>query len=290
LRPDAIFVKGGFVGVPVGLAAAQLDIPYVTHDSDAIPGLANRVIARWAARHAVALPEEVYDYPIDLTITTGIPVQHDFTQVTGELQKKYRKEIGIPAQARVLFVIGGGLGSQTVNRGVAGIVPHLLHEWPDLYVIHGVGRANEVEMGEHYADTLTKTQQDRVWVYGYLGDVYRYSGAADIIVTRAGATNLAEFALQGKACIVVPSPFLTGGHQLKNAKYLADKHAAYVLDERELKEDANRLAKQITHLLRNDSERQQLGQALTAFGHPDATQKLAGILLETADTAHGAAE
>jgi UDP-N-acetylglucosamine--N-acetylmuramyl-(pentapeptide) pyrophosphoryl-undecaprenol N-acetylglucosamine transferase len=282
LQPDVIFVKGGFVGVPVGLAAAALGIPFVTHDSDAIPGLANRIIARWAARHAVALPEEVYDYPIDLTITTGIPVQKEFKPVTDELKKKYRKELGIAGSSRVLFIIGGGLGSQTVNRGVADIVPHLLSEWPDLHVVHIAGRANETEMGELYASLLTETQQKRVWVYGYLNDVYRYSGAADIVVTRAGATNLAEFALQGKACIVVPSPFLTGGHQLKNARYLEDKHAALVLDERELKEDANRLAKQVSQLLANSNEREALGKALTAFGHPDATQKLAELLLATA--------
>lgn len=90
LQPSVVFVKGGFVGVPVGLAAAQLKIPYVTHDSDAIPGLANRIIARWAAIHAVALPAEVYAYPPAKTVTTGIPLQADFSPVTDSLRSQYR--------------------------------------------------------------------------------------------------------------------------------------------------------------------------------------------------------
>jgi UDP-N-acetylglucosamine--N-acetylmuramyl-(pentapeptide) pyrophosphoryl-undecaprenol N-acetylglucosamine transferase len=76
IRPEVIFIKGGFVGVPVGLAAAVLRIPYITHDSDALPGLANRIIAPWAKKHAVGLPKEVYSYPPDKTITVGVPLAH----------------------------------------------------------------------------------------------------------------------------------------------------------------------------------------------------------------------
>src|SRR5579862_7870303 len=78
LKPDLVFIKGGFVGVPVGLAAAQLHIPFITHDSDAVPGLANRIIARWATAHAVALPKELYNYPADKTFTVGVPISSDF--------------------------------------------------------------------------------------------------------------------------------------------------------------------------------------------------------------------
>jgi UDP-N-acetylglucosamine--N-acetylmuramyl-(pentapeptide) pyrophosphoryl-undecaprenol N-acetylglucosamine transferase len=84
LQPDVLFVKGGFVGVPVGLAAAKLGIPYITHDSDALPGLANRIIARWAALHAVALPKEVYHYPAANTVTVGVPISHEFRPRTPE--------------------------------------------------------------------------------------------------------------------------------------------------------------------------------------------------------------
>jgi len=280
LRPDVIFIKGGFVGVPVGLAAAWLRIPYVTHDSDSLPGLANRIIGRWASKHAVALPPEVYRYPADKTVMTGIPLQTDFIPVNAAIQQRYRTAVKLPAKAKVLFVIGGGLGAQRVNQAVAVAVPHLLREFPDLYVVHGVGRANEAAMGVVYTEKLSPAEQGRLQVHGFISDVYRYSGAADVIITRAGATNLAEFALQGKACIVVPSPFLTGGHQLKNARYLADQGAALVLDETDLAADPNRLAGQVSDLLRDPARQRELAARLAKFAKPKATGELARLILD----------
>jgi UDP-N-acetylglucosamine--N-acetylmuramyl-(pentapeptide) pyrophosphoryl-undecaprenol N-acetylglucosamine transferase len=282
LQPDAIFIKGGFVGVPIGLAAARLGIPYVTHDSDVLPGLANRMVARWAAVHAVALPKELYAYPADKTITTGIPLQQDFVSVTPALMKKYRSEINVPVHAKLLFVIGGGLGAQRVNRAVAEAVPHLVTEHADLYVVHGAGRANETELREHYQQVLSPAALARVKVVGYVQDVYRYSGAADLVITRAGATNLAEFSQQGKACVVVPNPLLTGGHQVKNAQYLQDEGAAVVITEQALAEDPNRLAKQVTALLSDSKRRQLLGAHFAKFARPEATHELAKVILREA--------
>jgi UDP-N-acetylglucosamine--N-acetylmuramyl-(pentapeptide) pyrophosphoryl-undecaprenol N-acetylglucosamine transferase len=123
---------------------------------------------------------------------------------------------------------------------------------------------------------------NRVTVFGYTNEVHRLSGAADVIVTRAGATNLAEFALQGKACIVIPSPFLTGGHQLKNANYLSEQRAADVLPEAELLDDPNRLAKKISVLVNDSKEQAVLATNLAQFAKPDAAQRLAKLLLEVA--------
>lgn len=282
LQPEAVFIKGGFVGVPVGLAAARLRIPYVTHDSDAIPGLANRLISRWAAAHAVALPAENYAYPADKTVTTGIPLQKGFRPVTKTLRDDYRKSLNLPLSAKVLFVIGGGLGAQRVNRAVAAALPHLLGEFKDLHVIHATGVANEAETMVAYEERLSADEQARVTVKGFIDDVYRYSGAADIVICRAGATALAEFALQGKACVVIPSPFLTGGHQLKNAQYLAEQGAAVVLDEAELADDPNRLAKQVSRLLREPAKQRRLGDHLAAFAKPRATAELAALILDIA--------
>jgi len=282
IQPNVIFVKGGFVGVPVGLAAAQLRIPYITHDSDALPGLANRIISRWAKLHAVALPEEVYKYPSNKTVTTGIPLQADFKPVTEQLKRQYRSEVKLPDDAKVLFIIGGGLGSQNINNVVVDAVPHLLREFPKLYVVHATGRSNKDDVTGAYTTNLSTGEQARLQVFDYLNDVFRYSGAADIVITRAGATNLAEFALQGKACVVIPSPFLAGGHQLKNAQYLADKQAALVISEKELADDPHRLAKQVSDLLKDDKLRQIMGQALSQFAKPKATQELAQLILEQA--------
>jgi UDP-N-acetylglucosamine--N-acetylmuramyl-(pentapeptide) pyrophosphoryl-undecaprenol N-acetylglucosamine transferase len=281
LQPNVIFIKGGFVGVPVGLAAARLHIPYITHDSDAVPGLANRIISRWAKRHAVALPTEVYSYPADTTVMTGIPLQKEFKPVTDKLRQQYRHELALPATAPLLFTIGGGLGAQRVNQALASAIPHLIREFPELRVVQAAGRNHEGTVTAEYQKELSAAEQGRVQVFGYIEDVYRYSGAADVIITRAGATNLAEFALQGKACIVVPSPVLVGGHQLKNAQYLADQRAAIVIGEDELQADPNRLARLVSDLLRDPARQKQLAGRLADFAKPDATEELAELILET---------
>lgn len=280
LQPKVIFIKGGYVGVPVGLAAASLHQAYVTHDSDAVPGLANRIIARWARQHAVAMPPNAYPYPADKTVMTGIPLQADFKPVTAKLKQEYRHDLNLPPKAKIVFAIGGGLGAQRVNQALASVVPHLLGEFPDLIILQAAGRQNEVALLEYYEKHLSLAEQGRVRVFGFVDDVYRYSGAADVIITRAGATNLAEFALQGKACIVVPSPFLAGGHQLENAKHLADKGAAEVINEADLITDANRLARRISNLLRDPDHQARLGRNLAQFAKPDATDDLVRLILE----------
>jgi UDP-N-acetylglucosamine--N-acetylmuramyl-(pentapeptide) pyrophosphoryl-undecaprenol N-acetylglucosamine transferase len=281
IKPDIVFSRGGYVSVPVALGAHLRHVPYITHDSDPIPSLANRIIARWAAVHAVALPEETYPYPIGKTINTGIPVSRKFVSVNDNLRDNYRKKIGIPENAKLLFVVGGGLGSQRINNAVAAVLPHLMKEIKDLYVVHGVGRLNETEMKEFYDKNLDREEQGRLRTFGYLGDLYLYSGAADVIVTRAGATNLAEFALQGKACIVVPSAFLVAGHQLKNAEFLEDRDAALVMDEASLLDDPNRLAKQLSDLLKDKKRQNKLGENLAEFAKPDSAQEIAKLIIKT---------
>jgi UDP-N-acetylglucosamine--N-acetylmuramyl-(pentapeptide) pyrophosphoryl-undecaprenol N-acetylglucosamine transferase len=281
LKPSLVFIKGGFVGVPVGLSAAKLGIPYVTHDSDAIPGLANRLIARWARLHAVALPAEVYRYPKDKTRTVGVPVHADYQRVTPETREAYKRELGMSNYAKLLFVTGGGLGAQRLNAAIEAMLPKLLAAMPDLAVVQSVGRNHEVEIQQRYQALLSPEDLGRVLVKGFVTDMQRYSGAANVVITRAGATALAEFAVQAKACVIVPNPVLTGGHQLKNAEYLAEKQAARVVHETDL--DA-RLYDVVYELLQDETGQEALGRQLATFAVPDAAKQLAMVLLEQASS------
>lgn len=281
LKPSVVFVKGGFVGVPMGLAAAILRIPYVTHDSDIMPGLANRLIARWAAAHAVAMPKELYPYPAAKTVTTGVPLAAEFKPVTPDLLRRYREELQIADAEQVVFVTGGGLGAARLNKAVAIIAEHLLETFPGLYLLHAAGRGNEPAVHAVYQQ-LSDDMRRRIIVKDFIRDLYRYSGAADVIVTRGSATALAEFAAQGKACVVVPNPLLTGGHQLKNAAHLQEVGAVAVITEQQLREDPAALLPVITGLLRSPQERAELGNKLSQLAHPDATAKLSDLLLQHA--------
>jgi UDP-N-acetylglucosamine--N-acetylmuramyl-(pentapeptide) pyrophosphoryl-undecaprenol N-acetylglucosamine transferase len=290
VRPQAIFTRGSFVSVPIALAASMLHIPYITHDSDAIPSLANRLIAKRARLHAVALPKELYPYPPDSTRTVGIPIAHEYRLVDAAGQAQARERLGLPADALVLLLVGGGLGAQRLNEALAALAPALLSQYPRLVMIVQAGRAHEQAENQRY-DTLlgdNPAVRSRVQVLGFVTNMIDFSAAADVVVARAGGTNIAELAAQGKACIIVPNPELTGGHQPKNAKVLADRQAAVVISEEELKGGgveqgtADRLLAAIVELLNTESTRQMLGKNLHELALPDAARELAVVLLDIA--------
>lgn len=282
LRPAVVFSRGGYVSVPVALGAQAVHIPYITHDSDAIPSLANRLIARRAAKNAVALPAEIYPYEQQKTVTVGVPVRAEYALITPALYSAYRQQLSIPADAAVVFAIGGGQGAVRINDALLAEVKNLFAHNPKLLLIHQAGQANEAAVREAYAAQLTAEQLQRVRVFGYMDDVFLYSGAADVIVTRAGASSIADFAVQGKACIIVPSPFLTGGHQLKNAQFLKEQAAAEVIDEITVQREPAKLTALIDELLADPDRREKLGAKLTAFGHRDSARELAQLILDEA--------
>lgn len=275
LNPDVVFLKGGFVGVPIGLAAALWRIPIVTHDSDALPGLANRIVGRWAKAHATGMPAEFYAYDPARVVHVGVLVGRQYTHVSESLRQEYRRELHLPQSAEVVFITGGSLGSQRVNKAVVSFVDSLLAERPRLHIVHQVGKNNSMQYQGYSHERLT--------ILEFVEGMHRYSGAADVIVTRAGANTIAEFGIQAKPCVIIPSPFLTGGHQLKNGEYLRSKDAAVIVNESEMVSDPDVLRSEIVTLLEDDNRRGQIAKALSDLTKTDAAQKLAKLLKDTAD-------
>ncbi len=282
LKPNVVFIKGGFVGVPVGLAAAVLRVPYVTHDSDALPGLANRIVAPWAKVHAVALPKEVYAYPADKTVTVGVPISHNYHKLTAHDRDELRHKLGLAAYNKVILVTGGGNGAQRINDAVADCVPALMERYKDLAVVHLAGRNKEQSLRQLYKSRLSQADQSRVIVKDFVSNLYEYSGVADVVITRAGGTSMAEFAAQAKACVMVPNPYLTGGHQLLNAKVLADRKAVKMVREDDMVADHMSLMPPLVELLDNPKRAQELGARLSELEHSNAASALAMVLLEVA--------
>ncbi len=278
MQPSVLFCKGGFVGVPVAFAAWILGIPYVTHDSDAIPGLANKLISKGATLHAVALPKDIYPYPSHKTITVGVPIAARFKHVTSLVNERAKQTLGIPKTAPVLLVIGGGLGAERINKAIMTGVVELLNIH-SLRILHVVGRANEQRSNDYYDNTLLISDRSRVVVYGFTNQVALLGEAADVVVTRAGATNLAEFSTQAKACIIVPNPLLTGGHQIKNAHAYKQKQAAVIVSEDHLDE----LVTAIGMLLSDTARRELLSQNILNFATKDSAMLIANLLIVAAE-------
>lgn len=280
LRPDVVFTRGGFVSVPVAIGARLNRIPYITHDSDAVPSLANRLIARWAHTHAVALPAELYPYPKAKTVTVGVPVSGLYRPVTASLRQQYREKLGLEYK-QVVFLTGGGNGSGILNEALAANARYLLGTFPDLAIVHVAGRALEAAANAAYDALKLGAARNRVKVHGFVTDQYVYSGAADVVIGRAGATTLAEFAQQQLACIIVPAPHLTGAHQVKNTQALAKDGAVVQMTEDQI-EQPERLGRTIGELLTDDTRRVQMARKLAAYAHPHAAAELAALVLEVA--------
>jgi UDP-N-acetylglucosamine--N-acetylmuramyl-(pentapeptide) pyrophosphoryl-undecaprenol N-acetylglucosamine transferase len=280
LKPMFLFMKGGFVCVPLGFAARLLKIPYVTHDSDAVPGLANRLIAKGATIHATGMPAELYPYPKEKTVYTGVPVQSRFQPVDEALKHQIKRKLQV-SDKKVVFVTGGGLGSQKLNMAIVSMSRQLLEGHPDSVIFHISGEKLFQETVDAYKTALSKeTSEARVVVLPYTHELADYSAAADIVICRAGATTLAEFAIQGKACIVVPNPVLTGGQQTKNAAVFSKAGAILEVAEVNLEE---KLLAATDRLLADVAARKQLETNLRGFAKPHASSELADIIVAHCD-------
>lgn len=272
IRPDVVFLKGGFVGVPVGLAAALRKLPFVTHDSDALPGLANRLVSRWARVHAVAMEPQTYAYPQSKTVQVGVLVEPSFTHVTDAAQKAFKQQIGVAEGSKLLLVTGGSSGAQRINDAMVKIAPKLLHDFSDLEIVHQTGKGKAGVYGDF--------QHPRLHLTEFMRPMHAFTGAADVVVARASANTVAELGVQGKAVIVVASPLLTGGHQIKNAGLLADQGAALSVPETFDGTNEIALDEAVRLLIENDDERMRLARRLTEITRADAAQKLAAIILK----------
>lgn len=278
--PDAIFAKGGFVVVPVGVAARLRRIPFMTHDSDAVPGLANRIIGRWAAHHATGLPVSFYDYPEEKTSFVGVPGAADFKKATPAMVKRARKAMGIPENAEVVLVTGGSQGSQRINSAVKAIARQLLGERENVWVVHHLGSRNHALYGDF--------THERLITATFFDNFAEVAAAADVIITRAGANSMTEFGLLEKATVVIPSPFLANGHQLKNARQLAETDAIVELDEPEITRSPEVLLKVTRRLLDDKNERRRLASNLRKATKADAAAAIARLVYQLGKKSHEA--
>jgi UDP-N-acetylglucosamine--N-acetylmuramyl-(pentapeptide) pyrophosphoryl-undecaprenol N-acetylglucosamine transferase len=172
INPDVIFTRGAYVGVPLCAVAAKLSIPIVTHDSDVMPGLSNRIVARWATLHAVAMPKQYYKYPENKTVTVGVPVGYNFQLITDELKNKFRKEISLGEDNKILLVTGGGLGAKKINEIIFEATPELLRKYKELVIVHNTGSKHEQQAAQEY-NKLSSDLRSRIVVKGFIDDLYR---------------------------------------------------------------------------------------------------------------------
>lgn len=274
-RPDVVFTKGGFVCLPVGMAAKVLGIPLVIHDSDAHPGLTNRVLSRWATRIGTGAPLKFYPYPKSISRYVGIPVNEEFTPFTLADRQKLKQKLGFDPKRPLVVVTGGGLGARRINDAVAKRLNELL-DMTSLVLISGTAQYDELR-------ATTPQDDPRYQLHAFISTgMARLLGAADVVVTRAGATTILELAALAKPTVLVPNGFLTGGHQLKNASVYAENGAVEIIDDHELFANPQLLVDTLTSLLANPARLSGMSKKFHEFARPEAASDMADLVLEAA--------
>lgn len=270
-RPQVVFINGGSIGVPVAWAANLFNRPYLIHESDTTPGLANRLIAPKAKRVLLGLPNN--ELPGDgRHFVTGIPLRANFAKVKSAGVATAKRKLRLPTGKPMVLVTGGSQGAANINGVIASIAPALAKL---ATVVHLCGPAHLAELKAR--GDLPKTGYRLV---GFAGqEMADYLAAANIVVARAGASTLADLAYFAKPAIIIPNPLLVGGHQLTNAQSFASAGAAVVLDERSVLERPQRLLGAIERLLANHSELKRLSAAMGALARPEATAEIAKHIL-----------
>ncbi len=287
-RPDVVFLKGGFVGLPVGLVAHMLRIPYVVHESDTVPGLANRILMKHATTIASGWGELGKQEYTQKTIRVGIPVAPEFKKISLSKQKSLKKVFGFDPERPLVIVTGGSQGSENINQAVKEILPEMLKVASVGLVAGRKHYENMVELKRYEEWDRAKLQSNfRMWEFNSAMD--ELLGAADVVVSRAGATTIAELAALEKAVILVPFERLPGGHQTKNAEKLEAIHAVVVVPDEKMQQQPGLLLEEVKHLMRSPKQREELGQKLHQEARGDAAKRLAEILIGLGENPKGVA-
>lgn len=278
IRPDVVVGFGGYVCVPVGRAAESLGIPVAVHEQNSVMGMANRYLARRAA--AICLTYEHAASALDdaeraRVVLTGNPVR---SQVLAATREAGRAMLGVPDGARMLLVTGGSLGARHVNQAVMALKDELLSR-PDLYVVHLTGRREYETVKRGLA--LTDEQAARWQVIDYQDRMGECMAAADVIVSRAGASSLAEISALAVPALLVPFPAATEDHQTMNARAYVDAGCAYLVPDAEV--EGPGFAEKLLGLLDDASARERMRKAARAQNTSGAAAKLADAVIAAAN-------
>jgi UDP-N-acetylglucosamine--N-acetylmuramyl-(pentapeptide) pyrophosphoryl-undecaprenol N-acetylglucosamine transferase len=276
LRPGLLFATGGFVSLPPALAARSLGIPIVVHEQTSVPGLANRIVARFARRIALSFPVSGDSFPRNRTVLTGNPLRPEL--LGGSREAACRRFSFDPAMP-IVYITGGAQGSHTINRTVSEILPALL---ADCQIIHQCG--DNAETGDRAwlaarAQALAPPFAPRYAVIPYVGaelrDVY---AAADLVVGRSGAGTVNECLHLGRPAIFIPLPGTSGDEQTANARLVERAGGGILLTQESLTPD--RLLDAVRRLIEDRAALKAMGENARSLAMPDAAERIARVLFE----------
>lgn len=278
--PDVIFSKGGSGSVPVVLAGAFYRIPVIIHESDAVPGAANRFAAHFAARIGVAFESATSFFSGRSVAVVGNPVREELL-LNRDDQKLSKRYWGFHPEEPVILVLGGSQGAEAINDFIIKESPNLL---PKFQILHQTGVSNftnaKGELTFVAADLPEEIRRRYHLVAYFQKDLKEALSAADIVISRAGAGGIFEIAAFGKPAILIPLPNSASAHQRYNANEFASAGAGVVLEEANLL--SNVFLVQLNKILGDRERYQKMSAASAAFFKPHTDRILAEEIIRLA--------
>lgn len=280
LYPDVVFSKGGYAAFPTTVAARLLRIPLIIHESDAHPGRANVIAAKWAKAIAISFPgvtEYFHGISQSKFALVGNPIRRVLFRPAQEGAHAY---LNLKNDVPTILILGGSQGAQTVNSVVLDALPQLLEKYQ---VIHQTGKDNiENVRGIASVSLHDHPNKDRYRPFGFLNTLAMRmsSGIASIVVARAGTGTIFEAAAWGIPAIVIPLPEDISHDQTKNAFAYARTGAAVVMSQTNLSK--NLLVAEINRIMESNEIQTDMKTAAKRFAQPDAARKIARMIINTA--------
>ncbi|MGH7789660.1 MAG: undecaprenyldiphospho-muramoylpentapeptide beta-N-acetylglucosaminyltransferase [Candidatus Binatia bacterium] len=257
-RADIVLGVGGYASFPVVVAAWLRRVPSVLLEQNAHPGLANRTLARLAARVCTTFEAANAYFPSDRVVRTGNPVRAFPPAAT---------PVGSTA-GFALLVFGGSQGARRINQAMAEAAPALRAALPGLSIVHQTGAADRAALAARYAEVGLAAE-----VREFIDDMGAAYHAADLVLCRSGATTVAELTVLGKPAVLVPYPFAADDHQRANAREMAERGAARLVLDQDL--SGARVAETIVDLAGDRQRLAAMGAAARQLGVPDAAARVA---------------
>ena len=271
-RPDVAVGFGAYIELPLINWCHAQGIPCVIHEQNSVPGLANKTSAAKVKTVCVSLPVAIDAFrgkvgPDTQIVVTGNPVRQSVIRAD---RAEGRRNLGIPKDATMLLVFGGSLGARHLNQGVAALKSKLLSR-KDLCVIHSTGKGEYDSVVQELA--LTQDEAARWRVMPYIDRMGEALAAADLVLSRAGASSVAEIAALAVPSMLVPYPFATADHQTTNARYLVDAGAAVLLPDEKI--DTSEFEDDLLGLVDDPARRQAMRDAARGLAQDKAALALA---------------
>jgi UDP-N-acetylglucosamine--N-acetylmuramyl-(pentapeptide) pyrophosphoryl-undecaprenol N-acetylglucosamine transferase len=267
-RPDAVIGTGGYVGGPVVREASKKGFPSFIHEQNVLPGVANRMAAKYADEIFVGFEESREHFAARRKVTvTGNPVRRGFI-TAGAID--YRAKLGVGAKNMSVLFFGGSQGAERINEIVTDMLIGV-ESIRDIDIFFITGRRGYYDVSKRLIEAGLM-DSGKIRLIDYTEAIHEYYAAADLIVSRSGALTVSEIAVVGRASVLIPSPNVTGNHQYYNAKTLADHGAAVIMDERDL--SPTMLADELLKLDANKQALNAMSRAAAERGRPGATDTI----------------